>query len=193
MHGAQNEINRLQNQGMTNNTQYSNIYVPSSRYPNIVIYYPGKKGIKDYRLEFNGKTISHPDIARSFYSLSNIYSQELIDFIVDIYTNGLSATYSKKLPSTINVLGHNITFDEFKFLIYFTILQEEINYPQPRFQGTKMPSHRFIEAVVSSVQPQIITFDEVVSRINNHGRGVPVTIKNKPGLNQNFINALNAI
>lgn len=193
MHGSQNEINRLQNQGMGSSTQYSNIYIPSPIYPSIMIYYPGKKGIRDYRLEFNSITISHPDIASSFYSLSSVYSQELIDFIVDIYTNGLSATYSRNLPPTINVLGYNITFDEFKVLIYFTILQEEINYPQPKFQGTKMPLHRFIEAVVSSIQPQIIPFNEVVSRINNHGGGVPLTIANRPGLNQNFINALNAI
>ncbi|MGE6602699.1 hypothetical protein ACQKEY_13320 [Lysinibacillus fusiformis] len=55
-------------------------------------------------------------------------------------------------PESITISDENLTFEEFKHLIYFSILQEDINYPLHRFYGIAMPIIRFLNLSIFSVR-----------------------------------------
>lgn len=171
--------------------KYSRNYYPSEIHEGIILYYPGKKnrGI-DYVLRLNGKIVYHSDIANVFYTYGQQgYTNGLVDFLVNLYTYGLLANHENNLPANITILGENLTFEEFKHLVYFTILQEDINYPRPDFYGIAMPLIRFLEAIIASSQPELIDFSTVIKRINNHG-GPPPKPFEHVNLNNIFVEAL---
>lgn len=190
MKNQEKEIQRIKDQPLINKSTHGNQFCPYSSFPSIVLYYPGKKKPGDYKLEFNGKIVYHKDIAEAIYELSPEYSFELIEFITNLYNDGLDAEYSSRLPETIMILNHSINFEEFKYLIFFTILQEDINYPRPRWQGIKLPLHRFIEAAIAGYQPNVIKKEEVINRINNHGGGIPKSLVENKELHPKFKKAL---
>lgn len=78
---------------------------------------------------------------------------EIIEDLDNIYNLGMHAST-------------NVINDEMKALIFWTTLQEDVNYPPPRL-GRKMPFQRYYEALLSS--RNVITWNEVQNRTNNHG------------------------
>ena len=132
------------------------------------INYPGYKGVGDYRLTINGVAPKHTDIVEEVYESTNRENiEEVIAFLDDVYTNGLNAT-------------SEIFSNEFSEKIYWITLQEEMNYPQPRYRGRKLPFQRFYEGALSKVSN--LDIKRVKSRTNNHGSGVPqlLNINNYP-------------
>lgn len=83
----------------------------------------------------------------------------------DVYTNGLNAT-STAFPKT------------YKEKIYWITLQEEINYPQPGYQGRKLPFQRYYEGLLAKVITELDII-QVVNRTNNHAGPVPELFKIK--------------
>jgi len=56
----------------------------------------------------------------------------------------------------------DLTFEELFSSIFWIVLQEDINYPMPRYQGRKMPFSRYLEALHCFESNH--TLDEVISR-----------------------------
>ena len=144
----------------------------------LTINYPGYKREGDYQLTINGLAPKHTDIVNVIYATTNTHNLEgIIAFLDDVYTNGLKA------KSTV--------FPEaFIQKIYWITLQEEINYPQPRFQGRKLTFQRFYEGALAKVSTTIdINF--VKERTNNHGSSVPKLFEIKNYTIPSFYNLLN--
>lgn len=174
-----------------NSPKYSQTYSPTRIHDDIILHYPGKKnnGI-DYLLRLNEKIVYHSHIANVLYTYGQQgYTNGLVDFLVNLYENGLVANHENNLPENITILDENLTFEEFKHLVYFTILQEDINYPRPRFYGIAMPLIRFLEAIIASEQPELIDLPTVIQRINNHG-GPPPRPFAHANLHNIFVEAL---
>lgn len=123
------------------------------------IDYPGYKNNGDYRLSINGTAPKHTDIVLEFYNLANDTNHDIIiEALNDLYQNGLNST-------------HHFFSQEQKELLYWITLQEEINYPQPKFSGRKLPFQRFYEGVLAKLGH--IELEVVIQRTNNHGVGRP--------------------
>lgn len=124
------------------------------------IDYPGYKKKGDYRLSINGKAPTHINIVNGIYNM--VTPQNFNDLKValeDLYTNGLTSS--------------NTFFTQAqKELIYWITLQEEINYPQPRYAGRKLPYQRFFEGALAKIGH--LTLNNVHTRTNNHGGRRPV-------------------
>lgn len=174
--------------------KYSQNQSPTLVDNRIVLSYPGKKnGGVDYLLRLNEKIVYHSHIAEVFYNLGEQgLGEAAANFITNFYNDGLNADHITNLPETVRLLDEDLTFEQFKHLIYYTILQEDINYPRPRYFGLCMPLIRFTEAIIAGEQNNIITFQEVVNRINNHG-GPPPRAINHPALNTHFIETFNTL
>ncbi len=124
------------------------------------IDYPGYKKKGDYRLSRNGVAPTHINIVNGIYNMVTPQNfNELKEALDDLYTYGLTST--------------NTFFAQTqKELIYWITLQEEINYPQPRYAGRKLPYQRFFEGALAKIGH--LTINNVRARTNNHGVGRPV-------------------
>lgn len=152
---------------MTNTNHHSNIYDLSEVIPNLKLEYPGnRKGKKpgDYRLNLNGKIPKHPEFVRSIHSHCTKDPQnakELHLSIRGLCSNGLDN------KSLINQPFHfeNYTLDgkQFNSLMYWLILQEDINYERPRKRGVRLPLTRYLEAIISAVQPDLLNIEKVAN------------------------------
>ena len=111
-------------------------------------------------------------------------------FLVDLYNNGLNANSNYNF--TINVNHTNLTINQFKHLVYWLILQEDINYPRPRFKGIKLPLTRYIEGAIAAIHPELLPLKQVMSRTNNHGGGVLQDFKH-PNLTPYLVHNLNKL
>ena len=184
----QNLCTNAQNQQM-----YGNSFHPlPSQLPSLVLLYPGRIPNKgDYRLEFNSAALSHTDIVEAVYNCALAGNgQTITNFLVDLFNNGLNADSNQNV--TITIQGFNLTLDEFKYLTYWLILQEDINYPRPRYMGVRMPIIRYIEGAVAAIHNELLPLDEVKDRTNNHG-GPPPRAFNHPNLTGYLAHNLNQI
>ena len=127
---------------------------------NLRIDYPGYKQKGDYRLSRNGIAPTHVNIVNGIYNMVTLNNfSDIKDSLGDLYINGLNST--------------NTFFSiEQKELIYWITLQEEINYPQPRYAGRKLPYQRFFEGALAKLG--YLTINDVHSRTNNHGGRRPI-------------------
>ena len=118
-------------------------------------------------MEINGKAITHADISSFLYNCSSGRYPEYV-LLDDIYKNGTSVVSSQH-PQIDNC-------DKLIHLIYWTTLQEEINYPQSNgANGRRLAFCRYFEAVFAANHFGI-TIEQVMLRCNNHGRTVPSLI-----------------
>ena len=133
----------------------------------LVITYPGFKGHGDYKLTENGVAPRHTDIVHIISQLTNVDNFDaVVEFLNAVYTNGLDATNTPLFNQA------------FKEKIFWITLQEEINYPQPRFKGRRLTFQRFFEA--SLTHTNIISIEDVLKRTNNHGKTAPTLLDNVP-------------
>lgn len=178
-----------------NQVTYSNSFFPAQKLlPELVLLYPGRIPNKgDYRLEFHGAALSHTDVVRAVheFTLSEDRNGQIItNFLVDLYQNGLDA--NSNTNSSITVTNQSLTLEQFKHLVYWLVLQEDINYPRPKHMGIRMPIIRYIEGAVAALHPNLLTLQQVLNRTNNHG-GPPPQAFNNPELHQYLIHNLNQI
>ena len=167
----------IQVQALTTNAinkgQYANRYYPASdAFPHLdlVLLYPGRiNNHGDYRMEFYGDPLSHPDIVKAVHDCTlDGHGNIITNFLVDLYINGLNANSNFNI--NINVKDYQLNLDEFKQLVYWIVLQEDINFPRPRFMGVRMPLIRYIEGAISALHPNLLSLEDVIRRTNNHGR-----------------------
>lgn len=123
------------------------------------INYPGYKKVGDYKLTIGGSAPLHTDIVTEICSFTDSTNFRLVvQFLDALYINGTK--------SNLDIIS-----PEFKHKIFWITLQEEINYPQPRYKGRKLPFQRFYEAAL--IHNTAITLLDVKARTNNHSSGVP--------------------
>ncbi len=152
---------------------YQESFVP---YKDITIQYPEKKGISDYRLSKykNGQAPTHSDICIILFNLiteDNYTFSLLSNFLSDIYINGTNTIYAAQ------------TLEDLKYLIYWTTLQEEINYPQSKgYAGIRLPFCRYYEGICCTKPQYNFSLYDVINRCNNHGFKKPTlyNINNAP-------------
>lgn len=87
--------------------------------------------------------------------------KSLLGCATDVHT-GLGKSYN----SSANQF--DLTFEELFNSIFWIVLQEDINYPMPRYQGRKMPFSRYLEALHCFDSKH--SLDEVIERALTEGR-----------------------
>ncbi len=93
-------------------------------------------------------------------------NKRLLDLVTNIHTS-LNKTYN--LHGNLN---WNYSLDELASLISWIALQEDINYPMPRFEGRRMPFYRYIEALYCANNPadRQHTLKDAIIRTLSHNR-----------------------
>lgn len=129
----------------------------------LLISYPGRKHPGDYKVTEYGVAIPHTAIVKDIYKLTTKENfDEVSKFLSRMYSAGLAAT------------GIGNFSQQLKEKIFWVTLQEEINYPPPRYSGRKMPFQRYYEAALIKSGDIIennkkVDLLEVLNRTNNHG------------------------
>ena len=97
-------------------------------------------------------------------------SIQLLNQISTIHTN---------IQKTFQIDGNvnwSYSLDELANSISWIVLQEDINYPMPRYQGRKMPFYRYLEALYCAANPQNpynYTLSDVIVRALVHNGPPP--------------------
>lgn len=153
----------------------SSFNVPNT---NITIQYPGYKRNGDYKLLLNGNPPTHVDICCTLHNYimqnPNEYTK-ISRLLEDVYQNGTNCIGNYNLQ--------NYNADYLINLIFWMTLQDEINYPQPRKSGRKMPFCRYFEAIYCANFQANFSINNVIVRCNNRGY--------IPNLYNNLINLVN--
>lgn len=126
------------------------------------IIYPGYKKPGDYRLELSSmaKPPCHTYMCNYLHDIiieQKCDYEQMVSLLDDIYQNGTNIDISKYSYSETERLAA---------LIYWITLQDEINYPQPRYNGRRMPFCRYFEAVYCAKNNDF-TLEDVCKRCNN--------------------------
>jgi hypothetical protein len=66
--------------------------------------------------------------------------------------------------------ARELTFDELAHKIKWIAIQEEINYPRPKFDGRGRPLIVYSEAIASCALNPVITLERSIERANEHSR-----------------------
>lgn len=101
--------------------------------PDLVLYYPGyKKAVGDYKLTLLNIELKHSHICKAIFNYCSYqpnFPQKIAQVLKkEIYEKGINA----KSPSPIfgiTIQNPRYDFEQFKTLLYWITLQEEINYP----------------------------------------------------------------
>lgn len=147
-------------------------------YDCLTIKYPGYRGKGDYQVNYDNNPPSHQDVCKYLYDLvkgSTESYRDIFMLLSDLYDNGT------------DILGQYLLMNtDADFLITFLFwmtLQDEINFPQPRCQGRRMPFSRYFEAIhCAAFGDCSYTLSDVMIRCNNKGMGAPspYPMKDKP-------------
>lgn len=170
---------------------HSNLYLPLRlNFPELSISYPGNRNTRirglDYLLKLNGNSITHNQIAKCFRNLAEqIPATTLIDLIINIYNHGQEVNINHLPHININIGNMNLSWYGFKELIFFIVIQENFNFPQPYCWGMKMPFIRYIEAIFSANFPNKLNLAELNRRIDSGTRNL---IQDMPEIYSNSIN-----
>lgn len=152
----------------------------------------------DYRVDLNEIAISHANIITDIYNKSNQAPElvsDLYKFLIDLSKNALDidlTNYKKllnhnfKAPSTqllnlvqnahngkhynINGNSWNYSFEELSTIIPYIVLQEDINYPMPKYNGRRMSFYRYAEAIFCSLNNNNYNIEQVIDRALSHER-----------------------
>ncbi len=132
-----------------------------------------------YKFKDNSiKILEEPIISKQFYNYimqnPNEYTK-ISRLLEDVYQNGTNCIGNYNLQ--------NYDADYLINLIFWMTLQDEINYPQPRKSGRKMPFCRYFEAIYCANFQANFSINNVIVRCNNRGY--------IPNLYNNLINLVN--
>lgn len=162
----QNAVAHMNNLALTHkgSQQYQHTLTINN---NLEIKYPGYKGGTDYKALYKGTPPSHNFIVNLIHD--NTTPNNVVDvhkFLQHIYNNGTTSYFAPTLHGTqwIN--------QDLQDLIFWVTLQEDINYPRPRFKGIKLPLSRFFEASLIH-NGNFYNLKEIHNRTNNHGGPPP--------------------
>lgn len=105
-----------------------------------------------------------------------VYNQAQVH---DQLINEAQKTHSR-LGKTYNKDGnkHALTFEELFHSIMWISLQEDLNYPMPRFEGRRMSFSRYLESIWQLDNSHNLA--EVIERALSHSRPIPWSDKDYP-------------
>ncbi|MCM1495910.1 MAG: hypothetical protein NC089_08970 [Bacteroides sp.] len=132
----------------------------------IAIRFPGyktKRGKSDYcvYLEdgYEEKPISHVEIMQDLYNKTTIRNYSYMKrYVEDV------ARYGKDIDIPVclyDVETEGFTFEELTHLMFYIALQEDINYPMPKYLGRTMCYFRYLEAIFCKVNAQYSLNDAI--------------------------------
>ncbi|TCI33880.1 hypothetical protein EVJ29_13410 [Exiguobacterium sp. SH4S7] len=154
--------------------RHGNIHSLESQVPGLQLRYPGAlrgRQIGDYCLYLNAFAPSHIHVVRAIYAYCERQgadgAEAILCFLEDLATNGLAGTVD--LPAPFELEGHELDGRQTRVLLYWLILQEDINYPRERYMGVRMPLIRYTEAVIASTHPALLGIATVVARTEARG------------------------
>lgn len=122
----------------------------------LAIRYPGYKTTKTkcdycvYLVDEEGEhPISHVEIMNDLYNKTTAYNfQHMKRYIEQVATVGRNVNIDETL---IPAFKQGFPFEVLTDLMFYIAIQEDINYPNDRFQGRKMCFYRYLEAIYCKV------------------------------------------
>lgn len=146
---------------------------------NLEIQYPGRKRVGDYKAIIAGKMLSHSEmciVVATYVLNGNMSYEESVRFLEDVYENG---TDNAEIDPERQYL---------KTILFWTTLQEEINYPQTEMSKTKnkyylgrrMSFNLYAEAVAAAAGNDNITLADVMKRASSKSELRALPIANAP-------------
>ena len=125
-------------------------------YMQLAIRYPGYKTTKTkcdycvYLVDEEGEhPISHVEIMNDLYNKTTAYNfQHMKRYIEQVATVGRNVSIDETL---IPAFKQGFPFEVLTDLMFYIAIQEDINYPNDRFQGRKMCFYRYLEAIYCKV------------------------------------------
>ena len=86
-------------------------------------------------------------------------------YIEDVAAIGRDVTMHTSL---FEAFEHGFSFEKLTDLMFYIAIQEDINYPEERFQGRKMCFYRYLEAIYCKVHVNH-RIEDAVARAGAHG------------------------
>lgn len=149
-----------------------------SNYKRIAIRYPGyktKSNRSDYCVylvdEYGEHPISHVEIMNDLYQKTTPQNYELMKQFVEAV-----ALYGKdiRIPEFLyEAEADGFTFEELTSLMFYISIQEDINYPMPRYMGRTMCYFRYLEAVYCKVNSHHLMEDAIEKATRRYGPPAP--------------------
>ena len=131
-------------------------------HPRMEVVYPANKEPGDYFFLVDGKVYKHSKVCAMIvdYILNGvILYEECKALLEDVYANG--TTNPEETPER----------QFLKDMLFWTTLQEEINYPQKSgFQGRLMSFYRYAEALAASAFDSDINLQTVMRRADDRNQ-----------------------
>lgn len=122
----------------------------------LAIRYPGYKTTQTkcdycvYLVDGRGEhPISHVEIMNDLYDKTTKNNFEYMkSYVEDVAKIGRNVRIDPGLESAFN---KGFSFEQLTDLMFYIAIQEDINYPEVRYQGRKMCFYRYLEAVYCKV------------------------------------------
>lgn len=135
---------------------YSQVLVTYADSSKLIIKYPGYKTTKtkcDYCVYLGDKggeyPISHVEIMNDlYYKTTKQNYQEMKQYIEDVATIGRNVNAHISLRPAFE---QGFSYEKLTDLMFYIAIQEDINYPEKRYQGRKMCFYRYLEAIYCKV------------------------------------------
>lgn len=188
-------MRNLYNQ-MHNTAHHSNFYDLGHIVPGLVLEYPGNRSgraVGDYRLSLDGYHPSHAEMVQAIhdYCLQDERNADsMLHALRGISIEGLDNI--NLLDSPFLIKDRVLDGPEFNTLLYWLILQEDINYPRNRYMGVRMPLIRYVEAIISARHPELISLNVVITRASER-YGPPAQRFMHPQLPREYDETLSSI
>lgn len=119
----------------------------------------------------------------TYSQLANNLEYNRVDPTLELRDLARLAHRGKKYNSLTN--SFDLTWEEFFANIKWITMQEDFNYPMPRYQGRKMPFKRYLEAIYAYTHPNLISLETVIDRALAHSR-----IPNLAGIDYGIIESI---
>lgn len=144
-----------------------------SEYKKLAIRYPGYKTTRTkcdycvYLVDYEGeKPISHTEIMNDLYHKTTEGNyNDVINYVENVASVGLEINEQDYMDIDFS---NGFDFKELTGLMFYIAIQEDINYPEQRYQGRKMCFYRYLEAVYCKVHNNHNLY-EAVEKANARG------------------------
>lgn len=138
---------------LKSNYQVLETYADSSQ---LAIRYPGYKTTRTkcdycvYLVDEDGEhPISHVEIMNDLYNKTTVQNfRYMKKYIEDVATIGRDVNIHISL---FPAFEYGFAFEVLTDLMFYIAIQEDINYPEERFQGRKMCFYRYLEAIYCKI------------------------------------------
>ena len=122
----------------------------------LAIRYPGYKTTQTkcdycvYLIDKRGEhPISHVEIMNDLYNKTTKCNFEYMKrYVEDVAKTGKNVRIEQSLEP---VFDKGLSFEQLTDLMFYIAIQEDINYPEVRYQGRKMCFYRYLEAIYCKV------------------------------------------